>query len=61
MSMSKEEKASLEALKNGATLEEALAMLPTPTPEFLETLDERGDFIQEPESREYSTTEQETK
>lgn len=47
MALSKAEQASLEALDNGATFEEALALLPKPTPEFLATLNRYGDPIAE--------------
>jgi hypothetical protein len=57
MTMTKEEQASLELLNKGATLQEAVELLPELTPEQLAQLDENGDWIQTPESQESSTTE----
>lgn len=60
MAMSKAEQASLYALRNGATLAEAVAILPGLTPEQLAQLDENGDFIQPSERLESVITKPET-
>lgn len=60
MTMTKEEQESLKLLKSGATLQEAVALLPEPTPEQLAKLDENGDWISTPENQESSITEQKT-
>jgi hypothetical protein len=41
--MSEAEQAAVDTLGNGATLEEAFALLPALSPEQLASLDERGD------------------
>ena len=45
MALSKAEQHSLEVLRCGATLAEAVALLPDLTPEQLAQLDENGDYI----------------
>lgn len=60
MAMSTAEQASLCALRKGATLAEAVAILPELTPEQLAQLDENGDLIQPSERLESCTTKPET-
>ncbi len=57
MTRTKEERESLKLLKSGATLQEAVALLPELTPEQLAKLDENGDWISTPESQESSPVE----
>ena len=57
MTMTKEERASLKLLKSGATIQEAVALLPELTPDQLAKLDENGDWISTPENQESSLTE----
>lgn len=45
MALTKAEQDSLEALRRGATLAEAVALLPDLTPQQLAQLDENGDYI----------------
>jgi len=45
MAMSKAEQDSLEALRSGATLAEAVALLPDLTVEQMAQLEENGDFV----------------
>lgn len=57
MTITKEERESLKLLKSGATIQEAVALLPELTPDQLARLDENGDWISTPENQDPSSTE----
>ena len=60
MALSKAEQDSLEALRRGATLAEAVALLPALTAEQMAQLDENGDFIHSLSSSVLTTAERST-